>query len=367
MHIVFIAGTRPEYLKIIPVYKIFKQDSKWRATFVVTGQHDSMISQLYDFFGIRPDYDLAVMQPGQSLEALTMTLIDKLSELFADINPDYILVQGDTTTTFTASLAAYYRRIKIIHLEAGLRTQNKFAPFPEEINRRLTSVVADYHFCPTEQARQNLLHENIRDNIHIVGNTILDTLNWTLAKIRDNESIYTGRFKPLLTGYNKMVLVTAHRRESFGSGLRAIAKALATLATEYPQIVFVFPVHLNPQVKKLMESELGNQDNIKLLPPQDYDNMVYLMSKAALLMTDSGGIQEEAPTLRKKVLVMRTTTERPEAVAAGFSVLCGTDSQNIIKQFAANITSQPPANSVNPYGDGRSTRYIKEIMDKAVN
>ena len=367
MHIVFIAGTRPEYLKIIPVYKEFQRDGKWQTTFVVTGQHDTMLSQLYDFFDVRPDYDLAVMQPGQSLETLTMTLIDKLSGLYADINPDYILVQGDTTTTFIASLAAYYRRIKIIHLEAGLRTQNKFAPFPEEINRRLTSVVADYHFCPTGQARQNLLQENIKENIHVVGNTILDTLNWTLKKIKDNEPIYSGRFNTLLAGYDKMVLVTAHRRESFGSGLQQIARALVTLATNYPQIVFVFPVHLNPQVKKLMEDELGNQANIKLLPPQDYDNMVYLMSKAALLMTDSGGIQEEAPTLHKKVLVMRTTTERPEAVAAGFSVLCGTDSQNIIKQFAANINTPPPANMANPYGDGRSALYIKEIMDKAVN
>ncbi len=365
MKIALLAGTRPEYIKIAPVYRVFKADQRWQTSLVSTGQHDSMLSQLYDFFEIRPDYDLQVMQAGQSLESLTSTLLTALSPLLEKLAPDFILVQGDTTTTFVAALAAFYQKIPVIHLEAGLRTGHKFSPFPEEVNRQLTSTLADYHFCPTELARANLKQENIHEHVYQVGNTVVDSLLWAVGKVNRKLAHYEEKFGNFRKGFDQTVLITAHRRESFGQGLAEIAGAIRKLAGQHPDISFIFPVHLNPQVRSLMYGELGDLANVFLLSPRPYDAMVFLMSKANLIMTDSGGIQEEAPSLSKPVLVMRPTTERPEAVEAGFCTLCGTAAEDIIKQFNHLLKHPPNLTGLpNPYGKGDSAQRLKQIMDQ---
>lgn len=368
MKIVFIVGTRPEFIKVVPVYKVFKEDKRWESILISTGQHSSMLSQLYDFFEIMPDYELKLMKKNQSLSSLTSALIDNTYKFFDDLTPDYVLVHGDTTTTYAASLAAFYHKIPVLHLEAGLRTHNNYTPFPEEINRRMTSVIANYHFCPTEISIENLLKENITDNVFTIGNTVIDSLLWAKSKVSANKKYYNDKFSYLVSSSKNLVLITAHRRESFDGGIRDISIAIRKLAMEYKNYVFVYPVHLNPNVRDVVYNEIDGIDNVFLLPPLNYDDMVFLMMSAYLIMTDSGGIQEEAPGLNIPVIVLRETTERVEAVNANTCMLAGSNTQQIISEFKKIVDNRDIYNSMahatNPYGDGNSSKLLKSIFDK---
>ncbi len=370
MKIVFIVGTRPEFIKVAPVYKAFKEDTRWESILVSSGQHSSMLSQLYDFFEIKPDYDLNVMKENQSLSLLTSVLIDTIYQLLDDLKPEYVLVQGDTTTTFAASLAAYYHKISVLHLEAGLRTNNNYEPFPEEINRKMTSEIADYHFCPTDIANKNLRKENITDNVFTIGNTVIDSLLWVKSKVQADKKKYDEKFNYLKSPFKKLVLITAHRRESFGGGIRNISIAIRELAREYEDYTFVYPVHLNPNVKEIVYNEIDNINNVFLLPPLNYDEMVYLMISSYIIMTDSGGIQEEAPSLDIPVIVLRETTERVEAIRANTCMLAGSNTQQIISAFKKIADNMNIYNSMaqapNPYGDGKSSKLLKSIFDKNI-
>lgn len=369
MKIVFIVGTRPEFIKVAPVYKVFKEALRYEAILISTGQHLTMLRQLYDFFEIVPDYDLEVMSENQSLSSLSSVLMEKLHVIFDDLEPDYVLVQGDTTTTFISSLVAYYKKIPILHLEAGLRTQNNYSPFPEEVNRKLTSVIAEYHFCPTKRAFENLLKESIMSNTYVVGNTVIDSLNWTKSKVTVNQSQYDTKFE-YLKSFEKIVLITAHRRESFQGGIREIASAIKELALKNKHYAFVYPVHLNPNVKDIVYAEINNISNVFLLEPLNYDEIVYLMMSSFIIMTDSGGIQEEAPSLNKPVIVLRDTTERLEAIDANTCVLAGSNTKQIVSVFndiVANVdTYTAMANAKNPYGDGTSASQLKKILDQQI-
>lgn len=366
MKIVFIVGTRPEFIKVAPVYKVFKEDLRYEAILISTGQHLTMLRQLYDFFEIVPNYDLEVMSQNQSLSSLSSVLMEKLHNLFDKLEPDYVLIQGDTTTTFISSLAAYYKKIPVLHLEAGLRTQNNYSPFPEEVNRKLTSVIAEYHFCPTILAIENLKKENIEKNVYEVGNTVIDSLTWAKEKVGENQGQYDAKFG-YLKSYKEIVLITAHRRESFEGGISDIASAIKELALEHKNYAFVYPVHLNPNVKEIVYNEIDDISNVFLLEPLNYDEMVYLMMSSYIIMTDSGGIQEEAPSLNKPVIVLRDTTERVEAIDANTCVLAGSNTQQIVSVFngiAANVdTYTAMANAINPYGDGTSASQLKNIID----
>lgn len=371
MKIAMIVGTRPEFIKVAPVYRVFKNDPAWETTLISTGQHDTMLTQLADFFEISPDINLRVMKENQSLSKLTAILIEKLTELFSSLQPDFVLVQGDTTTTFAASLAAFYQQIKILHLEAGLRTHQKYAPFPEEINRKLTSVITDIHFCPTDSAKINLQKENVNAEVHIIGNTVIDSLLWAKNKISDNESSYKHLYLDILDKHQHLILVTAHRRENFGKGILSIAGAIKYLASQYRDAGFVYPVHLNPNIYHTIHRELSGLPNVYLFDPLEYDKMVYLMMKAFLVLTDSGGIQEEAPSLNLPAIVLRETTERKEALDANTSVLAGTEKEKIIAVFN-DLYNNPTAyedmaKSQNPFGDGKSAIRLKHILDTFIS
>jgi UDP-N-acetylglucosamine 2-epimerase (non-hydrolysing) len=330
----------------------------------VTAQHRQMLDQVLDLFEIQPDYDLDVMAPNQSLFSLTEKILSRLQPILREYQPDYVLVHGDTTTTFAASLAAFYEKTKVVHVEAGLRTGHKYSPWPEEVNRRLTSVIADIHLAPTELARSNLLAENISpDTVYVTGNTVIDALVHVVDQTRDDKSLsskfgFLNRSKPLL-------LVTGHRRENLGDGILQICEALKQLA-ETEDIQLVYPVHLNPEVQAPVNSALEGIPNIFLIEPQDYYPFVYLMDRAYIILTDSGGIQEEAPTLGKPVLVMRETTERPEALSAGTVKLVGSSTLNIVRAVRRLLADQGKYKSMsrahNPYGDGKASRRITEIL-----
>ena len=329
----------------------------------VTGQHREMLDQVLSLFQITPDYDLAIMRAGQTLGDVTSAVLAGLDGILADFRPDLVLVHGDTTTTLAASLAAYYRHVPVGHVEAGLRTGNIYSPWPEEVNRKVAGAIAELHFSPTEQSRANLLREGEAvERIFVTGNTGIDALHNVVALISDNAALsaeLAERFN--LTADRRLILVTGHRRESFGNGFERICEALARLA-DRPDVEVVYPVHLNPNVKEPVERLLGGRKNIKLLPPQDYLPFIYLMSRADLIITDSGGVQEEAPSLGKPVLVMRDTTERPEAVDAGTVRLVGTDVALIVSSVA-QLLDDPQAYDAmsvahNPYGDGLAAGRI---------
>ena len=368
MKIAFVIGTRPELIKVAPVYKVFKEDTYWETFLISTGQHSSMLSQLYDFFEIQPDYELEVMSNNQSLSSLSSVLTDRVYKIFDKLAPDYVLVQGDTTTTFITSLMAYYHKIPILHLEAGLRTHSIYSPFPEEANRKLTSVIAEYHFCPTKSAMENLHKENIADNTYVIGNTVVDSLIWAKEKLEANQDRYDEKFSYLKSAFDNIVLITAHRRESFDGGIREIAIAVKELALKYKNIAFVYPVHLNPNVKSIVYNEIDNIKNIFLLEPLNYDEMVYLMKSSLIILTDSGGIQEEAPTLNIPVIVLRDTTERVEAIKANTSLLAGSNKKQIVSAFNKIINNnelyRTMAGANNPYGDGTSSYKLKNIFDR---
>ncbi|KAB8312681.1 UDP-N-acetylglucosamine 2-epimerase (non-hydrolyzing) [Erwinia endophytica] len=369
MKVLTVFGTRPEAIKMAPLIHALAQDSEIEARLCVTAQHREMLDQVLQLFAIVPDYDLNIMRPGQDLTEVTCRILNGLKTVFADFAPDVVLVHGDTTTSFAASLAAFYHRIPVGHVEAGLRTGDLYSPWPEEANRTLTGHLACYHFTPTEAARQNLLRENLRDaRMFVTGNTVIDALFWMRDRVLSDETLrasLAGRY-PFLDANKKMILVTGHRRESFGSGFERICSALAEIARSHPEVQIVYPVHLNPNVNEPVNRILRDIDNIMLIEPQEYLPFVWLMVHSWLILTDSGGIQEEAPSLGKPVLVMRDTTERPEAVEAGTVRLVGTDVEKIVNEVARLLTDDEAYQSMsrahNPYGDGLACQRIVQAL-----
>ena len=367
--ILFVFGTRPEAIKMAPVVKALQQHAAFEVKVCVTAQHRHMLDQVLALFHITPDFDLDVMTPGQDLSDITARVILGMRDVFAQWRPDLVLVHGDTTTTFAASVAAYYAQITLGHIEAGLRTHDRYSPWPEELNRTLTSALASIHFAPTEQAKQNLLREGIvASAIHVTGNTVIDALLDVVARIRGDEALRTtleAQFD-FLDPNKKLILVTGHRRENFGGGFEHICNALRMIA-QREAVEIVYPVHLNPNVKEPVERLLGQTPGIHLIAPQEYLAFVYLMHRSHLIITDSGGVQEEAPSLGKPVLVMRDTTERPEAVAAGTVLLVGSD-EEVIARAAHLLLNDPAAyqqmaQAHNPYGDGTASQRIAAILE----
>ncbi|WP_462281092.1 non-hydrolyzing UDP-N-acetylglucosamine 2-epimerase [Salinivirga cyanobacteriivorans] len=372
--ILFVFGTRPEAIKMAPVIKIFeKQENAFDSKVCVTAQHREMLDQVLDIFEIQPDYDLDIMQPNQDLYDITSKILLKLKEVYKEVKPDIVLVHGDTTTTFTASLAAFYMKIPVGHVEAGLRTNNIYSPWPEELNRKLTSSITKYHFAPTCTAKQNLINEGVNEkNIIVTGNTVIDALFMVLEQISKKQDLRQTLDKKIAgKGFTmqvnrKYILITGHRRENFGEGFMKICLALKKIADAYPDYDLVYPVHLNPNVQQPVYEILGETSNVYLIEPLDYLPFIYLMSKSYIVITDSGGIQEEAPGLGKPVLVMRDTTERPEAVDAGTVKLVGTNEQNIFKEASLLIDDQNyyerMSRSHNPYGDGEAAIKIFDYL-----
>ena len=369
MKVLTVFGTRPEAIKMAPLVHALARDPHFEAKVCVTAQHREMLDQVLKLFSIVPDYDLNIMQPGQGLTEITCRILEGLKPVLESFKPDVVLVHGDTTTTMAASLAAFYQRIPVGHVEAGLRTGDLSSPWPEEGNRPLTGHLATYHFAPTETSRQNLLRENIADNrITITGNTVIDALFWVRDRVLSDEALrneLTQRY-PFLANGKKMILVTGHRRESFGRGFEQICHALAEIAANNPDVQIVYPVHLNPNVSEPVNRILGHVENVMLIEPQDYLPFVWLMNRAWLILTDSGGIQEEAPSLGKPVLVMREMTERPEAVSAGTVCLVGTDSQRIVNEVTRLLHDesawQAMSRAHNPYGDGQACHRILSAL-----
>jgi UDP-N-acetylglucosamine 2-epimerase (non-hydrolysing) len=361
--IAIIFGTRPEAIKLIPViYELKKRQDKVLTKVIVTGQHREILRQMLTLFDIVPDLDLDLMTHNQTLASITSKNIAALDTYMGSDKPDMVMVQGDTTTTFCAALTAFYHKIPVAHVEAGLRTNNKYSPFPEEINRQLTTRISSLHFAPTELSRQNLIAENIPgEEIFITGNTAIDALFLALGLI-DEKKVLLEEIKDL--HFDNIVLITGHRRENFGSGFESICSAINRLAKAFPDYQFIYPVHPNPNVRNTVAALLGNNElkNIHLIAPLDYFPFIKLMSMARIILTDSGGIQEEAPSLGKPVLVMRDTTERPEAMQAGTSILVGTNEETIFneayKLLTDEVAYQKMATAVNPFGDGKSSERI---------
>lgn len=364
-----VLGTRPEAVKLAPVILALRQSSRLACRVYSTGQHREMLGQTLSSFGIAPDEDLDLMRPGQALGDLTGDAVRRLSRCFADRRPAMTLVQGDTTTAMCAALASYYAGVPVGHVEAGLRTGDKHSPFPEEVNRRVISVIADVHFAPTEGARAHLLSENTPDDrILVTGNTGIDSLLHVLARIERGE--VAGPVVPGRRAGHRLVLITGHRRESFGEGLRAICLAVSDLARGFPDVDFVYPVHLNPNVHVPVHKILtaASHPNVHLTAPLDYMGFVAMMAQASLIITDSGGVQEEAPSLRKPVLVTRATTERPEGLASGLIQVVGTDREHIWSAAAAVLRGGgPEASGPNPYGDGRAAGRIVARLERELS
>jgi len=365
LKILICFGTRPEAIKLAPIIHELKR-RKFDFKVCVTAQHREMLDQVLDFFEIVPDYDLDLMQSNQSLNELSAKIIKEIDWVLEKDQPDVVLVQGDTTSAAMVSLAAFHRRIKVGHVEAGLRTYNKTAPFPEEVNRQLTARIADFHFAPTAKANSNLLQEQIpKEQLCITGNTVVDALQWAIQKMESEPlSEEIQKIKALLNPHKRLVLVTGHRRENFGEGLIQICEALLELS-ERENVELIYPVHLNPNVTGPVQELLGKQKNIHLIAPVSYPSMLWLMQQCNLIISDSGGIQEEAPTFKKPVLVTREVSERMEGVEAGFSILVGTDKDKIVEE-AIRLLNEPPDFSgiANPYGDGKATVRIVEFLKK---
>ncbi|HRO78595.1 MAG TPA: UDP-N-acetylglucosamine 2-epimerase (non-hydrolyzing) [Acinetobacter towneri] len=370
--VLLVFGTRPEAIKMAPLaLQLKQQEGGFETKVCVTGQHRQMLDQVLELFNLTPDYDLNLMKPGQTLSDITSGVLKGLEQVFAEWTPDVVLVHGDTATTFAASLAAYYHKIAVGHVEAGLRTGDIYSPWPEEANRKLTGALTTYHFAPTQSSYNNLIKENINPkNITITGNTVIDALLTVKEKVETDRAViaqFEQQFN-FLDSTKKLILVTGHRRENFGQGFLNICTALANLAKQYPDVQIVYPVHLNPNVQKPVNELLSDISNIHLIAPQDYLPFVYLMNRSYLILTDSGGIQEEAPSLGKPVLVMRDTTERPEAVEAGTVKLVGTDAaliqQSVVELLENTDLYQTMAAAHNPYGDGTASQQIIRALNK---
>ncbi|PKM17305.1 MAG: UDP-N-acetylglucosamine 2-epimerase (non-hydrolyzing) [Gammaproteobacteria bacterium HGW-Gammaproteobacteria-15] len=369
-----VFGTRPEAIKMAPLVNLLKQQTDIDSRVCVTGQHREMLDQVLQLFDIKPEYDLAIMKAGQDLYDVTTSILLNIKPVLRDFKPDVVLVHGDTSTTFAAALACYYEKTAVGHVEAGLRTGNIYSPWPEEANRKLTGAITRFHFAPTATSQQNLLNEQV-DPTHIVvtGNTVIDALLQVVAKIED-DAVLSQRFAdqfPYGQDGRRLILVTGHRRESFGAGFEHICAALKQIARQFPDCDIVYPVHLNPNVREPVFRLLSDAPNVHLIEPQDYLPFVYLMSRSTLVLTDSGGIQEEAPSLGKPVLVMRDTTERPEAVEAGTVKLVGTDQAKIVAEVSKLLTDKAYYDSMsfahNPYGDGKACQRIIDAIRKDVS
>ncbi len=364
-----VFGTRPEAIKMAPLVKAFQKTEEFETKVCVTAQHREMLDQVLDFFEITPDYDLDLMKPGQNLYGLTATIITSLQPVLESYKPDFVYVHGDTTTTMGSSIAGFYSGARVCHVEAGLRTFNKWSPFPEEINRRVTGHVADFHFAPTNTSHQNLRNEGVPDKtITITGNTVIDALHESVERVKNLDSEELNTLKETISTDKRIILVTGHRRENHGQGFINICQALKEIAETFDDVEIVYPVHLNPKVQKPVYELLGDMDNIKLIDPLAYPEFVWLMNKSHLVITDSGGVQEEAPSLGKPVLVMRDTTERPEAVEAGTVILVGTDKEKIVSEASKLLTDDEIYKKMsrlhNPYGDGQACKRIVEYMKK---
>lgn len=367
LRMLLVIGTRPEAIKLAPVIQgCRRRGDEVELIVCLTGQHRELLDQVIDYFGIVPDLDLAVMRPGQSLAELTSRLLTGLDGAFDDYAPDCVVAQGDTTTVLAAALAAFYRRIPLIHVEAGLRTGDMQAPWPEELNRRVAGLTATIHCAPTARAAANLLAEGVPpDSVHVTGNTVIDALMWTIARERRADSPWPRKYAGW--GNRRMVLITGHRRENFGDGIEAICQAIGSLADLFADVEFVYPVHPNPNVGRPVHEILRNRPNVHLIAPAPYPEFVWLMDRSTFIISDSGGVQEEAPALGRPVLVTRDSTERPEAIAAGAAELVGSDPELIFMR-AKNLLSCPAAKSaaVSPFGDGRAAERIVELALKLI-
>ncbi|WP_243975781.1 non-hydrolyzing UDP-N-acetylglucosamine 2-epimerase [Vibrio natriegens] len=367
--ILTVFGTRPEAIKMAPLVHALAADDRFEAKCCVTAQHREMLDQVLELFEITPDYDLNLMKAGQTLNDVTARIVQELKPVLQEFQPDVVLVHGDTATTFAASLAAYYEQIEVGHVEAGLRTGNIYSPWPEEANRRLTGVLTNYHFAPTETSKENLLRENFSpENIFVTGNTVIDALLMVKDKIESDSDLsatLAAQF-PFLDESKQLILVTGHRRESFGGGFERICEALAQTAKQHPNVQILYPMHLNPNVREPVNRILGDVENVLLIEPQQYLPFIYLMSRSHIILTDSGGIQEEAPSLGKPVLVMRDTTERPEAVAAGTVKLVGTNVEKITASLDSLLNDEEAYKEMsfahNPYGDGKACQQILDAL-----
>ena len=367
--ILLIFGTRPEAIKMAPLVKEFQNHKEVFETKVcVTAQHREMLDQVLKFFDINPDYDLNLMKPGQNLYSLTATIIESLKSVLEDFNPDFVFVHGDTTTTMAASIASFYSGSKVCHIEAGLRTYNKLSPFPEEMNRQITGRICDYHFAPTNTSKNNLLLENISDDsILVTGNTVIDALLSSVKKVNLNPSELINSLSKKI-GDKEIVLVTGHRRENHGDGFERICRALKQIAEDDINRLVIYPVHLNPKVQQPVNRILSSVKNIILINPLAYEDFIWLMNRSKIIITDSGGVQEEAPSLGKPVLVMRDTTERPEAVEAGTVLLVGTNEERIVSEALNLLNNKDVFEKMsklhNPYGDGFASKRIVEFIKK---
>jgi UDP-N-acetylglucosamine 2-epimerase (non-hydrolysing) len=361
-----IFGTRPEAIKMAPVvHECLRRADRVQPVVCLTGQHKEMLAQVTDYFGIQADLDLELMQPNQTLAGLTARCLTGIDDAIVRFQPDCVVGQGDTTTVMAASVAAFYRRIPFVHVEAGLRTHDLQAPWPEEFNRRVAGIVAALHCAPTQRAADALLAENTKaSTVHVTGNTVIDALLWATQRERAHDAPWGTKYAAL--GERRMVLITGHRRENFGAGFEAICGAIATLADRFADVEFVYPVHLNPNVQAPVYRVLGDRKNIHLVPPAPYPEFVWLMDRSSVILTDSGGVQEEAPSLHKPVLVMRDTTERPEAVEAGAVELVGTSAERIVERLSMLLTDEQEYRrrqiDTNPYGDGQAAQRIVELM-----
>lgn len=370
--ILFMAGTRPEAIKLAPVIRRFRAEGNNGVSTVVcsTGQHKEMLAQAFSDFNLVPDVDLALMTPGQTLAGLSSRLFAAVDDLLEREKPEWVVVQGDTTTVMVASLVAFYRGVKVAHVEAGLRSGDRFHPFPEEVNRRVAGVVADKHFAPTTGARDNLLREGVEaEAIDVTGNTVIDALLWMAGRVREEKPPLPPEIERVIRNDQTYVLITGHRRESFGAGFENICAAIRDLAGMFPDVGFVYPVHLNPNVRKPVMEILGDTPGVHLIEPQSYKPFVRLMDGSSIVLTDSGGIQEEAPSLGKPVLVMRDVTERPEGVQAGTTRLVGTDREVIVNHVSEMLTNAQKYEAVrtadNPYGDGKASDRIYDVLTGA--
>ena len=378
--VMLVFGTRPEAIKMCPLVKEFqKHTDEFKTIVCVTGQHREMLDQVLTIFDIKPDYDLNIMKQGQDLYDVTARVLIGMRDIFKQCRPDVVLVHGDTTTSTAAALAAFYKQIPVGHVEAGLRTHNIYSPWPEEMNRQITGRIATYNFSPTPLSEKNLIEEKVQGKIYVTGNTVIDALHMVVNKLRNNEALAKEQEKVLVdAGYDiarladgrKLVLITGHRRENFGEGFINMVSAIRDLKNKYPEVDFVYPMHLNPNVRKpiheVFGEDLSNLGNMFFIEPLQYLEVVYLMEKSTIVLTDSGGIQEEAPGLGKPVLVMRDTTERPEALSSGTVHLIGTDYHKIVNEVSILLEDQEVyemmSKAINPYGDGKACERIARFL-----
>jgi len=366
--IALVFGTRPEVIKIAPLYLELKKSKKFKPILINTGQHKEMVAGMLAWFGIEEDFNLKLMQENQTLESITARVIESISELFRKVKPDMVLVEGDTVSVMAASIAAFYLKIPVVHLEAGLRTDEMYNPFPEEMARRIVSRIASVHLAPTDRSVANLKKENITKNVFNTGNTVIDALFYTTTQLSKKYNKIAPMYVPGLDfDKSRVILVTMHRRENFGKSHRDIAKTLVKIVDKFPDTAILLPLHLNPNVRSVIQPVLKGHKRIFLIEPPAYVPFVYAMQNSCLILTDSGGVQEEAPSLGKPVLVLRTNTERPEGVSAGSAKLVGVNPETIFKEASKLLTNKKAYNKMaktkNPYGDGKASKRIVKILD----